>query len=102
MVVLERFTKSAHFISLHENATSKDIADTFLREVRKLDGLLTEIISNMDAKFSAVFWESWWIMPGVKRHRSSGYHPQTDGQTESTNQVPEGDWRIFVNYDQNN
>jgi len=38
MVVVDRFTKIAHFIGLHENATAKDIAYTFLREVWKLDG----------------------------------------------------------------
>ena len=58
MVVVDRFTKMAHFIRLSENATAKDVADTFLREVWKLHGLPTEIISDMDAKFSGEFWES--------------------------------------------
>jgi len=53
MVVVDRFTKMAHFIGLHENATSKDVADTSLREVWKPHGLPTEIISDMDAKFSS-------------------------------------------------
>jgi len=55
MVVVDRFTKIAHFIGLHEKATAKDVADTFLREVWKLHGLPTEIISDMDAKFPANF-----------------------------------------------
>jgi len=101
MVVVDRFTKMAHFIGLHENATAKDVADTFLREVWKLHGLPTEIISDMDAKFSGEFWESLCKMLGVKRRMSTGYHPQTDGQTERTNQVLEGYLRTFVNYDQN-
>jgi len=54
MEVVDRFTKMAHFIGLHENATAKDVADTFLREVWKLHGLPTEIISDMDAKFSRI------------------------------------------------
>jgi len=58
IVVVDQFTKMAHFIGLHENATAKDVADAFLRECRKLRGLSTEIISDMDAKFSAEFWES--------------------------------------------
>ena len=56
MVVVDRFTKMAHFIALEENATAKDVANVFLREVWKLHGLPTEIISDMDAKFSAEFW----------------------------------------------
>jgi len=100
MVVVDQFTKMAHFIGLHENATAKAVADTFLREVWKLHRLPTEIISDMDAKFSGEFWESLWKMLGVKRRMSMAYHPQTDGQTERTNQVLEGYLRRFVNYDQ--
>ena len=100
MVVVDRFTKMARFIGLHENATAKDVADTFLREVWKLHGLPTEIISDMDAKFSREFWESLCKMLGVKRRMSTAYHPQTDGQTERTNHVLEGYLRTFVNYDQ--
>ena len=91
----------AHFIGLHENATEKDVADTFLREIWKLHGLPTEIISDMGAKFSGEFWQSLCKMLGVKRRMSTAYHPQTDGQTERTNQLLEGYLRTFVNYDQN-
>ena len=101
MVVVDRFTKMAHFIGLHENATTKDIPDTLLREVWKLHGLPTEIISDMDPKFSGEFWESLCKMLGVKRRMLTAYHPQTDGKTERTNQVLEGCLRTFVNYDQN-
>ena len=52
MVVDDRFTKMAHFIAQERNATAKDVADVFLREVWKLHGLPTEIISGIDAKFS--------------------------------------------------
>ena len=97
LVVVDPFTKMAHFIGLHENATAKNVADTFLREVWQLHGLPTEIISDMDAKFSGEFWESLCTMLGVKRRMSTAYHPQTDGQTERTNQVLEGYLRTFVN-----
>jgi len=90
----------AHFIGLHEKATAKDIADTFLRQGWKLHGLPTEIISDMDAKLSGELWESLCKMLGVKRRMSTAYHPQTDGQTERTNQVLEGYLQAFVNYDQ--
>jgi len=102
MVVVDRFTKRAHFIGLHDNATAKDVADTFLLEVWKLQGLPTEIISDIDTKFSGEFWESLFKMVGVKRRMSTAYHPQTYGQTERTNQVLEGYLRTFGNYDQNN
>jgi len=101
MVVVDRFPKMAHFIDRYENATAKDVADTFLREVWKLHGLRIEIISDKDAKLSGEFWESLCKMVGVKRRMSTAYNPQTDGQTERTNQVVECYLWTFVNYDQN-
>ena len=98
MFVVDRFTKMDHFIGLHENVTVNDVAATFLREVCKLHGVLTEIISGMDAKFSGEFGESLCKMLGVKRRMSTAYHAQTDRQTGRTNQVPEGYLQTFVNY----
>jgi len=87
MVVVDRFTKMAHFIGLETKATAKDVANTFLKEVWKLDGLPSEIISDMDPKFSGEFWESLCKALGINQRISPAYHPQTDGQTERTNQV---------------
>jgi len=75
MVVVDRFTKMAHFIGLHESATAKDVAVTFLQKVCKLHGLSTEIISDMNAKFSGEFWESLCKMLRVKQGMSMAYHP---------------------------
>jgi len=55
IVVVDLFTNMAHFIGLDENATATDIADTLLREVWKLHGLPSEIITDMDAKLSGEF-----------------------------------------------
>jgi len=101
MVVVDWFTKIVHFIGLNENVTAKDEADTFPREVWKLDGLPTEIISDMDAKFSGEFWKSLCKSLGIKRKMSTAYHPQTDGQTERTNQTLKGYLPNFINYGQN-
>ena len=101
IVVVDRFTKVAPFIALEQNATAKDVADVFLCEVWKLHGLPTEIIVDMDAKFSGEFWESLCKSLNIKGRMSTAYHPQTDGQTEWTNQVLEGYRTNFVNYDQN-
>ena len=55
----------------------------------------------MDTKFSGEFWESLCKSLGIKRKMEMAYHPQTDGQTEGTNQALEGYLHHFVNYDQN-
>jgi len=78
MVVVDLYTKMAHFIGLETNATAKDVADTFLQEFWKLHGLPSEVVSDMDAKFSGEFWESWCKASGIKRGMATAYHPQTD------------------------
>ena len=90
----------AHFIGLEEKADARDVAKAFFKNVWKYHGLPSEIISDMDAKFAGEFWESLCFLLGIKRKMSTAYHPQTDGQTERTNQVLEGYLRSFVNYDQ--
>jgi len=101
MVVVDRLMKMAHFIGLNANTTPKDVADTFLPKVWKLHSLPTKIISDMDAKFSGEFWESLCKSLGIRRNMSTAYHPQTDGQTETTNQTLEGYPRNLLNYEQN-
>ena len=71
MVVVDGFTKMAHFIGLKTNGTARDVADTFLKEVWNLHGLPSEIISEMDAKFSGEFWESLCKSLGIKRKMST-------------------------------
>jgi len=71
IVVVDHFTKMAHFIGLVPNPTTKDVADTFLKEVWKLDGLLSEIVSDMDANLSGEFWESLCKGLGIKRRMST-------------------------------
>jgi len=78
MVVVDGFTKMAHFVGLHESATPKDVTDIFLREVWKLHRVPTDIISGMDRKFSGEFWELLCTMRGVKRGISTAYYPHTD------------------------
>lgn len=78
MVVVDYFTKMAHLIALEQNARAKDVANVFLRDVWKLHGLPTEIISDMDVKFSGEFWESLCKALNIKRRMSTAYHPQID------------------------
>jgi len=50
MVVVDCFTKMAHFNGLATNPTGQDVADTFHREVWKLDGLPSQILSDIVTK----------------------------------------------------
>jgi len=56
MVVVDFFTNMAHFVDLATNANAQDVADTFLKEVWKLDGLHSSIVSDIDPKVWGQFW----------------------------------------------
>ena len=55
MVVVDRFTKMAHFVHLNKSATTSDVAKAFL-QIWKLHGLPADIVSDRDPKFTAEFW----------------------------------------------
>jgi len=93
--------KGDHFIALHQNATSKEGADTFLAERWKLRRLLTKIISETDSKFSGKFSQSLGKMLRVKQPLSMAYLPQAQGQTQTTKQVLERYLQTLVHYHRN-
>jgi len=82
-VIVDRFTKMAHFVPLKSDAKkAPDIARIFLREVWRLHGLPSSIVSDRDARFTSKFWETITGILKIKRGMSTAFHPQTDGQTE--------------------
>jgi len=77
-------------MDLATNVTASDVVNTLFKEVWKLDRLPSKIVTDMDAKFSHEFWQSLRKALRIKQRMSMAYHPQTDGQTETTNQLLEG------------
>ena len=100
MVVVDRFTKMAHFVALKTEATATDVANKFVSEIWKTHGLPDEIISDRDTKWTGEFWQGICKLLNIKRKLSTAFHPQTDGQTERVNQTLETYLRTFINYEQ--
>jgi hypothetical protein len=102
LVVVDRFTKMAHFIPCLKTLTSGQLADLFLNNIVRLHGIPKDIVSDRGSIFVSQFWSLLMKNLQISQNISSAYHPQTDGQTERVNQCLEQYLRIYSNYLQNN
>ena len=66
-VVIDRFTKMAHFIPLKENAkTAADLARRFAKEIWRLHGLPRDIVSDRDSRFTSSTWKEFLNVMGIR------------------------------------
>jgi transposase InsO family protein len=96
LVVVDKFSKMAHFIATTTGVTSDKAARLLINHVFKLHGLPSSIISDRDPRFTAGLWKEVFKALGVKLAMGSAYHPQTDGQTERVNRTLEAGLRAYA------
>ena len=89
MVVVDRFIKYSHVISLAHPFDAPKGARLFIDYVSKLHGIPQSMLSDRDRIFVSQFWGELFSKLWAKLNYSTTYHPQTDGQTERVNQVLE-------------
>ena len=87
MTVLCRFSKRVHFIPMNTDATAKEVAKLYFREIWKDHGLSESIVSDRDPKFTSKFWQALFKLLGSKLDMSTAFHPESDGQTERYNRI---------------
>ncbi|GKE87905.1 putative reverse transcriptase domain-containing protein [Tanacetum coccineum] len=96
LVIIDRLTKSAHFLPMQEDDTLKKLMRQYLKEVVSRHGVPVSIIYDRDGRFSSHFWKSLNKALGTRLDMSTAYHPQTDCQSERTIQMLEDMLRACV------
>ncbi|CAN6697774.1 unnamed protein product [Malus baccata var. baccata] len=95
-VIVDRLTKSAHFIPVREKYPLNKLAKLFITKIVKYHGVPVNTISDRDPRFTSKFWVAFQEALGTKLLYSTAYHPQTDGQSERTIQTLEDMLRSSV------
>ncbi|KAJ0589137.1 putative nucleotidyltransferase, Ribonuclease H [Helianthus annuus] len=95
-VIVDRLTKSAHFLPIKETFSMEQLAKLYVNEIVSLHGIPLSIVSDRDSRFTSHFWSSFQKAMGTRLNLSTTYHPQTDGQSERTIQTMEDMLRACV------
>jgi hypothetical protein len=81
LVVVDRFSKYAHFLPLKHPFSAAIVAQVFLDNVVKLHGVPKTLVSDRDKVFTSQFWKALFQTLGTQLALSTTYHPQSDGKS---------------------
>ncbi|GJW79841.1 putative reverse transcriptase domain-containing protein [Tanacetum coccineum] len=95
-VIIDRLTKSAHFLHMREDYKIDKLAGLYLNEIFARHGVPISIILDHDSRFTLRFWQSMQEVLGTRLDMSTAYHPQADDQSERTIQTLEDMLRACV------
>ncbi|XP_074303229.1 uncharacterized protein LOC141637663 [Silene latifolia] len=93
MVVVDRFSKMAHFVAYHKTDDASNVADLYYREIVRLRGIPKTIVSDRDSKFLSYFWNTLWRKVGTKLLFSTSHHPQTPSQSVRNSPRTKAIWK---------
>ena len=98
LVVCDRFLKMSYFVVMTEKTMAEGLARLFKDNVWKLHGLLASVILDKGPQFATGLTRELNKMLGIETKLSTAYHPETNGQTERTNQELKQYLRMYVNH----
>jgi len=99
-VVVDRLTKMRHLVPCRTTIDAPSLADLFLDNIGKHQGLPLTIISDREPQFAAEFWGTVCNRLKIDRRLCTAFHPETNGQTERVNSIMEQYLQSYVNYQQ--
>ncbi len=86
LTVVDRFLKAAHFIPLPKLPSARETVTAVIDHVFRIHGLPKDVVSDRGPQFVSKFWREFCKLLGASVSLSSGFHPQSNGQTERANQ----------------
>ena len=95
-VIVDRLTKSAHFLPIRATYPLEKLAQLYVQEIVRLHGVPSTIILDRDPRFISRFWGALQKAFRTRPCLSTAYHPQIDGQSERTIQTLEDMLRARV------
>ena len=95
-VIVDRLTKSTHFLAVRITFTLEEFCWLYIREIVRLHGVPVSIESDRDPWFTTYFWKSFQKAMGTQLMMSTAFQPQIDGQSKMTIQVLEDMLRACV------
>ncbi|WRX25507.1 Integrase [Theobroma cacao] len=95
-VIVDRLTKSGHFLAIHSTYSIEKLAKLYIDEIVRFHGVPVSIVSDRDLRFTSRFWQKFQDALGTNLRFSTTFHPQTDGQSERTIQTLEDMLRACV------
>lgn len=93
--VVDRLSKRVHFLPTTSNVDAPGLAQLFYERIFPHHGIPKTIVSDRDPRFRSHFWDALFKLLDTKLHMSSGYHPETDGQSERANRTLEDMLRAY-------
>ena len=95
-VIVDRLTKSTHFLVVRMTFILERFYRLYIREIIWLHGVPVSKVSDRDPRFTAHFWKIFQKAMGTRLTMSTTFHPQTDGQSKRTIQMLEDMLRACV------
>ena len=95
-VIVDRLTKSSHFVPIKTTFSLDRLAQLYIMEIVRLHGVPVSLVPNRDPRFTSKFWNSLYKAMGTKLDFGTSFHPQTVRQSERTIQTLEDMQRACV------
>jgi hypothetical protein len=93
-------SKAVLFFPCKETMTTEELAKLYFTRVFPHYGIPSKIISDRDTRLTSSLARDICNEAGIEQNISTAYHPQTDGQSERTNQTLRADFESWLSHEQ--